>query len=74
MLPSIYRILPRRLESILGQVIGEGADELFGGYFRELQEIADPEEKEKIGRKLLDVAYNTALRRLDRGWMSNSTE
>ncbi|NMB34658.1 MAG: hypothetical protein GX989_00025 [Firmicutes bacterium] len=55
-------------------LVGEGADELFGGYFRELQDIADPEEKKRIGRRLLEVAYNTALRRLDRGWMSNSIE
>ncbi len=57
-----------------GVLVGEGADELFGGYFRELQDIADAEEKEKVARKLVDIAYNTALRRLDRGWMSNSIE
>jgi asparagine synthase (glutamine-hydrolysing) len=55
-------------------LVGEGADELFGGYFRELQDISDPAEKERIARKLVDIAYNTALRRLDRGWMSNSIE
>jgi asparagine synthase (glutamine-hydrolysing) len=53
-------------------LVGEGADELFGGYFRELQDIPDPEEKERIARKLVQIAYNTALRRLDRGWLSNS--
>ncbi len=53
-------------------LVGEGADELFGGYFRELQDIPDPDEKERIARKLVQIAYNTALRRLDRGWMSNS--
>ena len=57
-----------------GILVGEGADELFGGYFRELQDISDPAEKERIGKKLLDISYNTALRRLDRGWMSNSVE
>ncbi len=57
-----------------GVLVGEGADELFGGYFRELQDISDPEEKRRIGQKLLDISYNTALRRLDRGWMSNSVE
>ncbi|NLL57702.1 MAG: hypothetical protein GX244_04250 [Firmicutes bacterium] len=61
----------RHVSSVL---VGEGADELFGGYFRELQDIADPAEKERIARKLVDIAYNTALRRLDRGWMSNSIE
>lgn len=65
------RLASGRAKSVL---VGEGADELFGGYFRELQDIADPEEKERIGRRLLEVAYNTALRRLDRGWMSNSIE
>ncbi|MDZ7723520.1 MAG: asparagine synthase-related protein [candidate division KSB1 bacterium] len=51
-------------------LVGEGADELFGGYFKELKDIADPHEKERVARKLVDIAYNTALRRLDRkpGW------
>lgn len=53
-------------------LVGEGADELFGGYFRELKDIPDLEEKERIARKLVQIAYNTALRRLDRGWLSNS--
>ncbi len=55
-------------------LVGEGADELFGGYFRELQAIDDPQQKEEVGRKLVAIAYNTALRRLDRGWMSNSVD
>lgn len=53
-------------------LVGEGADELFGGYFRELKDIPDEKEKERIARKLVHIAYNTALRRLDRGWLSNS--
>lgn len=61
----------RHVNSVL---VGEGADELFGGYFRELQDIADMAEKERVAKKLVDIAYNTALRRLDRGWMSNSIE
>ena len=65
------RLAAKHVKSVL---VGEGADELFGGYFRELKDIADPEEKERVGRRLLEVAYNTALRRLDRGWMSNSIE
>jgi len=65
------RMASERVNSIL---VGEGADELFGGYFRELKDISDPEEKERIGRKLVEVAYNTALRRLDRAWMANSVE
>jgi len=55
-------------------LVGEGADELFGGYFRELQTIDDPAQKEAVSRKLVAIAYNTALRRLDRGWMSNSVD
>jgi asparagine synthase (glutamine-hydrolysing) len=53
-------------------LVGEGADELFGGYFAELKEVGSEEEKEKIARRLVRIAYNTALRRLDRGWLSNS--
>lgn len=53
-------------------LVGEGADELFGGYFRELKAIPDKRQKEEIARKLVRIAYNTALRRLDRGWLSNS--
>lgn len=53
-------------------LVGEGADELFGGYFGELKDIPDPEEKERVAEKLVFIAYNTALRRLDRGWLSNS--
>lgn len=53
-------------------LVGEGADELFGGYFKELKDIPDDSEKERVAQKLVDVAYNTALRRLDRGWLANS--
>jgi asparagine synthase (glutamine-hydrolysing) len=53
-------------------LVGEGADELFGGYFRELKDIPDRNQKEEIAKKLVRIAYNTALRRLDRGWFSNS--
>jgi len=53
-------------------LVGEGADELFGGYFRELKDIPDINQKEEIAKKLVFIAYNTALRRLDRGWLSNS--
>ena len=53
-------------------LVGEGADELFGGYFRELKNIPNTEEKERIAQKLVHIAYNTSLRRLDRGWLSNS--
>jgi len=65
------RLAKEHVDSIL---VGEGADELFGGYFRELDDISDPEEQERVAKRLVDVAYNTALRRLDRGWMSNSVD
>jgi len=55
-------------------LVGEGADELFGGYFRELQGVDDPQQKEEVAKRLVEIAYNTALRRLDRGWMSNSVD
>jgi len=53
-------------------LVGEGADELFGGYLGELKGITDPDERERVSKKLVDIAYGTALRRLDRGWLSNS--
>ncbi|MFO8101099.1 MAG: asparagine synthase-related protein [Dehalococcoidia bacterium] len=54
--------------------VGEGADELFGGYRMVLKNpsVTTPERREELARKLLDIAYNTALRRLDRGWMANA--
>ncbi len=65
------RLASEHVNSVL---VGEGADELFGGYFRELKDIDDPEEKERVGKRLVEVAYNTALRRLDRAWMANGVE
>jgi len=53
-------------------LVGEGADELFGGYFHELEDIPEVQEKERVARKLVKIAYNTALRRLDRSWLANS--
>ncbi|MGC9529866.1 MAG: asparagine synthase-related protein [Candidatus Bipolaricaulaceae bacterium] len=52
-------------------LVGEGADELFGGYFRELRQVP-AEEREQVAQRLVEIAYNTALRRLDRGWLANS--
>ncbi len=54
--------------------VGEGADELFGGYRTVLKHpsVTSPERREELAQKLLDIAYNTALRRLDRGWMANA--
>jgi len=55
-------------------LVGEGADELFGGYRMVLKnpKVKSPEQRERLAQKLLDIAYNTALRRLDRGWMANA--
>jgi len=54
--------------------VGEGADELFGGYRMVLKHpsVTTKERREELAQKLLDIAYNSALRRLDRGWMANA--
>lgn len=55
-------------------LVGEGADELFGGYRLVLKnpKVKSPEQRERLAEKLLRISYNTALRRLDRAWMANS--
>jgi asparagine synthase (glutamine-hydrolysing) len=55
-------------------LVGEGADELFGGYRMVLKSsnVKNDEHREQLARKLVEIAYNTALRRLDRGWMANA--
>ncbi|UCG82453.1 MAG: hypothetical protein JSW38_09670 [Dehalococcoidia bacterium] len=55
-------------------LVGEGADELFGGYRMVLKSpnVKSDEHREQLARKLVEIAYNTALRRLDRGWMANA--
>jgi asparagine synthase (glutamine-hydrolysing) len=57
-------------------LVGEGADELFGGYRMVLKspKVKDEEHREHLAKKLLAVSYNTALRRLDRGWMANGVD
>jgi asparagine synthase (glutamine-hydrolysing) len=57
-------------------LVGEGSDELFGGYRMVLKnpEVKTSEKRERLARKLVDIAYNTALRRLDRGWMANGVD
>jgi asparagine synthase (glutamine-hydrolysing) len=54
-------------------LVGEGADELFGGYRMVLKnpKVKSEEQRETLAQKLVEIAYNTALRRLDRGWMAN---
>jgi asparagine synthase (glutamine-hydrolysing) len=55
-------------------LVGEGADELFGGYRMVLKnpKVTSDAHREQLAQKLLDIAYNTALRRLDRAWMANA--
>jgi len=55
-------------------LVGEGADELFGGYRMVLKnpKVKSDEQRERLAQKLLDISYNTALRRLDRAWMANA--
>jgi asparagine synthase (glutamine-hydrolysing) len=55
-------------------LVGEGADELFGGYRMVLKssKVKNDEHREQLARKLVEISYNTALRRLDRGWMANA--
>ncbi len=50
---------------------GEGGDELNGGYLL-LKELPNDEARRKMMEKLIEVAYNTALQRLDRAMMGNS--
>jgi len=54
-------------------LVGEGADELFGGYRMVLKnpKVTSDEHREELAQKLLEISYNTALRRLDRAWMAN---
>jgi len=55
-------------------LVGEGADELFGGYRMVLKnpKVKSPQQRERLAVKLLEIAYNTALRRLDRAWYANA--
>ncbi len=57
-------------------LVGEGADELFGGYRMVLksEKVKDAAHRERLAKKLLDISFNTALRRLDRGWMANGVD
>lgn len=67
------RIVKQHANAVL---VGEGADELFGGYRMVLKspKVRDDEHREHLAKKLLQISYNTALRRLDRGWMANGVD
>ena len=55
-------------------LVGEGADELFGGYRTVLKspKVTSDQHRIELAQKLLDISYNTGLRRLDHGWMANA--
>lgn len=50
---------------------GEGGDELFGGYHL-LKKLPTEARRLKMMEKLIAIAYNTAVQRLDRAMMGNS--
>lgn len=50
---------------------GEGGDELFGGYHL-LKDLPTDSERLQMMKRLIAIAYNTALQRLDRAMMGNS--
>lgn len=50
---------------------GEGGDELFGGYHL-LKDLPAEYDRLKMMHKLVEIAYNTAVQRLDRGMFGNS--
>ena len=53
---------------------GEGADEFLGGYDGQFRKGENPEEVAAIVNRLINVAHNTALQRLDRLNAANSYE
>ena len=50
---------------------GEGGDELFGGYHL-LKDLPAESDRLVMMQRLIEIAYNTALQRLDRAMMGNS--
>jgi asparagine synthase (glutamine-hydrolysing) len=53
---------------------GEGADEILGGYDGQFRQGKNQEEVASIVDRLINVAHNTALQRLDRLAAANSIE
>jgi asparagine synthase (glutamine-hydrolysing) len=50
---------------------GEGGDELNGGYLL-LKDLPTETERLRMMERLIEIAYNTAVQRLDRAMMANS--
>jgi asparagine synthase (glutamine-hydrolysing) len=50
---------------------GEGGDELFGGYHL-LKDVPSESGRLRMMQRLVAIAYNTAVQRLDRSMMSNA--
>lgn len=69
----VSRLVKEHTSSVM---VGEGADELFGGYRLVLKnpKVKSEEQRERLAKMLLNIAYNTALRRLDRAWMANAVD
>lgn len=69
----VSRMVKQFSNSVL---VGEGSDELFGGHRMVLKNptVKSSEKRERLACRPVDIAYNTALRRLDRGWMANGVD
>ena len=52
---------------------GEGGDELFGGYHL-LKDLATDQQRLRMMERLIEIAYNTAVQRLDRAMMGNGIQ
>jgi asparagine synthase (glutamine-hydrolysing) len=69
---AISNLFASRLASNFTNCIlsGEGGDELFGGYHL-LKDLATDLDRHLMMKKLVAIAYNTAVQRLDRAMMGN---